>query len=120
FKHHYAGDLIILRAEHLPELRCTPDHGIYATTDPARPLEKVEASQLTRQHFLGVPREFAVGLAALAPLVAGASRQARFGRDKPKPIVTPDFYLVPVSEVGIAPHTGDVYNLEVEGEHNYL
>src|SRR5258708_7178544 len=44
FKHHYTGNLTLIRAPHLPELRCTPDHGIFATTDPARPLEKVEAS----------------------------------------------------------------------------
>ena len=120
FKHHYSGDLTIIRADHLPELRCTPDHGIYATTDPARPLEKIEAGQLTRQHFLAcrASSPWAAEPGARwwpAPPASGAP-----GRDKPKAITTPDFYLVPISEIGSAPYDGEVYNLEVEGEHNYL
>jgi pyruvate formate lyase activating enzyme len=123
FKHDYTGDLTIIRAFHLPELRCTPDHGIYATTDPARPLEKIEAGQLTRQHFLAVPRAYATATEALAPLVTGAGLGQSWrgpGRDKPKAITTPDFFLVPISELSSAPYDGEVYNLEVEGEHNYL
>jgi pyruvate formate lyase activating enzyme len=120
FKHHYTGSLTVIRAYHLPELRCTPDHGIFATTDPARPLEKIEAGQLTRQHYLAVPRVYAGATETLAPLVAGAGRQSWFGRDKAKAITTPDYFLVPISDLSSVPYTGDVYNLEVEGEHNYL
>jgi pyruvate formate lyase activating enzyme len=37
-----------------------------------------------------------------------------------KAISTPDYYLVPIHAVSSGPYQGDVYNLEVEGEHNYL
>ena len=38
-----------------------------------------------------------------------------------KAITTPDFYIVPIREsFSTAPYDGDIYNLEVEGEHNYL
>jgi AmmeMemoRadiSam system radical SAM enzyme len=35
-------------------------------------------------------------------------------------IETDDFYLVPVREVSSVDYEGDVYNMEVEEEHNYL
>ncbi|MDT5159016.1 MAG: pyruvate formate lyase activating enzyme [Acidobacteriota bacterium] len=33
---------------------------------------------------------------------------------------TEDFYLVPLREVSVVDYDGDVYNMEVEEEHNYL
>ncbi len=120
FKHHFTGTLTVIRPYQLPDLRCTPDHGVYAAVDPALPPEKIEAGQLTRQHFLAVPRQYAVASENLASLVAGASRQSWFGRGTPKAVTTPDFYLVPIRDMATAPYDGEVYNLEVEGEHNYL
>ncbi len=120
FKHFYTGDLTVIRPHFLPELRCTPDHSIFATTDPNRPPEKVEAAQLTGRHWLVVPRAFAASTPALAPLVAAAAGQTRLPRGTPKPLTTPDDYLVPIRELASAAYNGEVYNLEVEGEHNYL
>jgi len=37
-----------------------------------------------------------------------------------KCVVTDDFYLVPLRAIDSADYDGDVYNLEVEEEHNYL
>ena len=37
-----------------------------------------------------------------------------------KVIETEDFYLIPLREVGFVEYDGDVYNMEVEEEHNYL
>ena len=51
--------MTVIRPYYLPELRCTPDHGVYATTDSARPPEKIKANKLTPQHFLAVPRRSA-------------------------------------------------------------
>jgi pyruvate formate lyase activating enzyme len=120
FKHAYSGELTVIRPLLLPELRCTPDHGVLATTDPSRPLEKLEASQLTREHLLAVPREYAAATVALAPMVGAAGKPFRPGREKPRPVITPDFFLVPVTDLSSAPYNGEVYNLEVEGEHTYL
>ena len=120
FKHFYTGDLTVIRPHFLPELRCTPDHGIFATTDPNRPPEKVEAAQLTGRHWLVVPRAYAASTPALAPLVAAAAGQTRPPRGTPKPLTTPDDYLVPIRELSSAAYNGEVYNLEVEAEHNYL
>jgi len=35
-------------------------------------------------------------------------------------IKTPEYYLVPLRAVGLEPYDGDVYNMEVEGDHSYL
>jgi pyruvate formate lyase activating enzyme len=39
---------------------------------------------------------------------------------KRRVVETNDFYLVPLRNVGFADYEGDVYNMEVEEEHNYL
>jgi AmmeMemoRadiSam system protein B/AmmeMemoRadiSam system radical SAM enzyme/AmmeMemoRadiSam system protein A len=56
FKHAYHGRLTVLRPYYLPELRCTPDHRVYATADPTAPPQPVKAGELTDRHFLAVPR----------------------------------------------------------------
>jgi pyruvate formate lyase activating enzyme len=55
-RHPYRGDLVAVNPFYLPAIRCTPDHRIYATTDPARPLEPIPARQLTVGHYLAIPR----------------------------------------------------------------
>jgi AmmeMemoRadiSam system radical SAM enzyme len=35
-------------------------------------------------------------------------------------VETDEFYLVPLRDVGFEDYNGDVYNMQVEGEHNYL
>ncbi|HLF00698.1 MAG TPA: LAGLIDADG family homing endonuclease, partial [Anaerolineales bacterium] len=37
-----------------------------------------------------------------------------------KYFVTDEFYLIPIRAISSIEYNGDVYNLEVEGEHNYL
>jgi AmmeMemoRadiSam system protein B/AmmeMemoRadiSam system radical SAM enzyme/AmmeMemoRadiSam system protein A len=59
FKHPYRGPLTVLRPYYLPELRCTPDHRVYATTDPAVPPQPTRAGELTTRHFLAIPRHHA-------------------------------------------------------------
>jgi pyruvate formate lyase activating enzyme len=59
FKHRYTGQLAVIHSYYLPELRCTPDHQVYATDDPARRPERLPASALTARHFLAVPRRYA-------------------------------------------------------------
>ena len=56
FKHRYSGELMVVRPYYLPEFRCTPDHKIYATEDPLKPPEPIEAGKLTGKHYLVVPR----------------------------------------------------------------
>src|SRR3972149_5807822 len=63
FKHRYWGALTVIRPYYLPELHCTPDHRVYATTDPSTPLEKVEAGRLTDRHYLAIPRRHAFSTA---------------------------------------------------------
>src|SRR5436190_1293351 len=55
FRHPYRGPLVVLKPMYLPPTRCTPDHGVYATSDPAQPPVKVKAGRLTPEHFLAVP-----------------------------------------------------------------
>jgi pyruvate formate lyase activating enzyme len=58
FRHSYQGELTVIRPYYLPELRCTPDHRVYATTDPFRAPEKTPARELTPRHYLAVPRRY--------------------------------------------------------------
>jgi pyruvate formate lyase activating enzyme len=58
FKHRYTGRLTVLRPYYLPELRCTPDHRVYATDNPSKRPEPIEAGRLSQKHFLAVPRQY--------------------------------------------------------------
>jgi AmmeMemoRadiSam system radical SAM enzyme len=59
FKHSYRGQLAVVRPYYLPELRCTPDHRVYATSDAATPPTPLQARQLTDKHYLAIPRRYA-------------------------------------------------------------
>ncbi len=56
-RHRYRGDLVAVHPYYLPPIRCTPDHRIYATTDPAKPLEPIPARRLTIEHYVAIPRK---------------------------------------------------------------
>ncbi len=58
FKHRYVGRLVVIKPYYLPALRCTPDHRVYATADPAQRPQEVEAHRLTKQYYLAVPRHY--------------------------------------------------------------
>jgi pyruvate formate lyase activating enzyme len=132
FKHQYSGDLTVIRAVNLPTLRCTPDHSVYVTLDPTVPVEKMPAGELTAKHFLAVPRGVGsiipetvemAGVAEPYPLGSGGHPgHQRMGllRWVSSWYTTADFFLVPICEVVKASYDGHVYNMEVEGEHNYL
>ncbi len=70
FKHSYRGQLAVIRPYYLPELRCTPDHRVYATADAATPPTPMQARQLTDQHYLAIPRRYAFSSAQVVD-VAG-------------------------------------------------
>ena len=57
FRHPYAGKMVQVKPYYLPALRCTPDHRVYATCDPAVEPQLVRAEQLTARHYLAVPRQ---------------------------------------------------------------
>jgi pyruvate formate lyase activating enzyme len=58
FRHDYRGDLAIIHPYYLPPVRCTPDHRVYATTDPTQAPAPVRARDLTADHYLAIPVEF--------------------------------------------------------------
>jgi len=58
FRHPYQGDLIRVKPYYLPAIQCTPDHRVYATTDVYIPPALVYARDLTRGHYLAVPRVY--------------------------------------------------------------
>ncbi len=104
FKHPYQGRLTVLRTHDLPALRCTPDHRIYATDDVSIPPHPVPAGQLTTRHFLAT---------------GSSTRRVESGLDS-ESRATSRANLVPLREVSFVDYAGDVYNMEVEEEHNYL
>jgi pyruvate formate lyase activating enzyme len=58
FKHSYRGKLTVISPFYLPALRCTPDHRVYATADPAVPPALTQARHLTNNHLLAIPRRY--------------------------------------------------------------
>ncbi|MFL6230961.1 MAG: radical SAM protein [Pyrinomonadaceae bacterium] len=59
FKHEYHGQLAVVRPYYLPELRCTPDHRVYATDDVTAEPQPIQAQRLTNKHYLAIPRTYA-------------------------------------------------------------
>jgi pyruvate formate lyase activating enzyme len=104
FKHPYRGQLTVIKPYYLPELRCTPDHPVYATTDVGREPQPIAASQLTKRHYLAIPRH----------------SQPEDSSIVWNTVETLDYYLSPIRQVASTEYDGDVYNMEVEDEHNYL
>lgn len=58
FKHEYRGRLSVVRSYHLPALRCTPDHRLYATDDITAEPQPIQAQRLTNRHYLAIPRDY--------------------------------------------------------------
>ncbi|HLF25225.1 MAG TPA: radical SAM protein [Anaerolineae bacterium] len=139
FKHTYRGQLAVIRPYYLSELRCTPDHRVYATDDVVRAPEPIQAQKLTERHYLAIPRRYILSSPHLAQLLTAPSYDSWLGQPDYAPAgatgslvaektmkltaqiaVTDDYYLVPIRAISWVEHAGDVYNLEVEDEHNYL
>jgi pyruvate formate lyase activating enzyme len=59
FRHPYEGEMIKLKPYYLPSITCTPDHRVYATADVALPPGPTHARDLTKAHYLAVPRSYA-------------------------------------------------------------
>lgn len=117
FKHHYRGQLAIVRPYYLPELRCTPDHRVYATDDASVAPTPIRAGQLTDKHYLVIPQHF--DFSSIVPVTNGLSGH-RVAHRVPQLIETKAFYLVPLRNISFVEYDGDVYNMEVDKEHNYL
>ncbi len=58
FKHPYRGKLAVIKPFYLPELRCTPDHRVFATDDVKRAPTLMYAKDLTLKHYLAIPRHY--------------------------------------------------------------
>ncbi len=56
FRHPYEGEMIKVKPYYLPSIICTPDHRVYATDDIKVSPAPVYAKDLTKKHYLAVPR----------------------------------------------------------------
>jgi len=92
FRHDYNGRLTVIETAGFPPLQCTPDHQIFAVTEPHQTPRPFAARELTPAHWLVIPK-------------SPETRHAKF---------------VPVLNIRREPFSGEVYNLEVEEEHSYL
>jgi putative pyruvate formate lyase activating enzyme len=59
FAHPHCGDLVVVKPYGLPPLKATPEHAIFAALTPGGEVRKVPAGELTRSHFLVVPKPHA-------------------------------------------------------------
>ncbi|HJS18378.1 MAG TPA: radical SAM protein [Anaerolineales bacterium] len=58
FRHPYEGEMIKIKPYYLPPISCTPDHRVYATDDVNILPYLIYAKDLTRAHYLAVPRSY--------------------------------------------------------------
>jgi AmmeMemoRadiSam system radical SAM enzyme len=58
FRHAYQGEMIKVIPYYLPSISCTPDHRVYATNDVTILPQPVYAKDLTREHYLAIPRAY--------------------------------------------------------------
>src|SRR5256712_9772506 len=56
FRHFFDGNVLRVKPWYLPEFRCTPDHKVFATSDPEHPPIKLQARFLTKKNFLVIPK----------------------------------------------------------------
>ena len=50
--------MVKIKPYYLPSITCTPDHRVYATDDVTVPPAPVYAKDLTKRHYLAVPRSY--------------------------------------------------------------
>jgi hypothetical protein len=58
FRHPYEGQMVSVKPYYLPSIICTPDHRVYATNDRTVSPMPVYAKDLTKKHYLAVPRSY--------------------------------------------------------------
>ena len=56
FRHSYEGELLRIRPFYLPEIRCTPNHGIFVYDEEDGALKKKRADELTTGDYLVIPK----------------------------------------------------------------
>ncbi|MFY9225932.1 MAG: radical SAM protein [Blastocatellia bacterium] len=108
FKHHYQGQLIKLIPYYLPPISCTPDHKIYVTSKPNELPKPIAAKDITIEHYLVVPKN--------CHTVVWYEENI----NRRNLVETEDYYLVKLKSIESENFAGNVYNMEVEEEHNYL
>ncbi len=108
FKHPYSGSLTVIKPFYLPELRCTPDHRLYATLDPSQSeVQPIQACLLTTAHFLAIPKRHAFSecraidtQAALLPYEATYRVPHKFDENVVQDIMTASAQGVTSRELG--------------------
>ena len=58
FRHPYEGEMVKVKPYYLPPITCTPEHRVYATNDITIPPAPIYAKDLTKKHYLAVPRSY--------------------------------------------------------------
>ena len=56
FRHFYSGPMLRVKPWYLPEIRCTPEHKIFTTSNPAKEPKKVQARFLTKKNYVVIPK----------------------------------------------------------------
>ena len=126
FRHPFEGHLIQIQPYYCPPLLLTPNHEVFAV-HPSAPdqVRKIRADQLTREHWLLVPKR--IGWEPVERLeVQGilSQEKVRF-RKKGLPRYfyqdVGDFYLIQTREIHRKIYKGWVYNLEIsDPDHSYV
>jgi putative pyruvate formate lyase activating enzyme len=99
FRHHYDGELVVIKPYGLPALTITPEHELFASLGPEGEIQKVAAGSLTNAFWLVAPKTL---------------------RNRVTTDLDPAQDRVPVRGVQRTRCAGPVYNIEVDDpDHSY-
>ena len=131
FEHFYSGPILELRIPGMDDVRCTPEHRLYASVDQG-PVSEVRADSLTDRDCLVIPRPKVEGDARGMPrwigfwdgmeetILEGSGGTLLAQRPRSlEQMVTEDYIFAGIRRIHTKTYVGPVYNIEVEEDHSY-
>jgi len=126
FEHFYSGPILELRIPGMDDVKCTPEHKLYASVHQG-PVSEVRADSLTDRDYLVIPRPKVEGDARGMPrwigswdwieeTILGGSGGTLLAQDR---MVTEGYLFAGIRRIHTKTYAGPVYNIEVGEDHSY-
>jgi pyruvate formate lyase activating enzyme len=133
FEHLYTGPVLEFKIPGVENLKCTPDHRVYASV-AGGPVEVVRADRLrvgdrlvvprtkSPHHVKGMPRwvEYYDRIEAMATTATASGSGLMLQRAQLlERFFSTEFVFVSIRAISSKTYVGPVYNIEVEEDHSY-
>ena len=147
FKHDYDGEMMVIKPNYCPEIKCTLDHEFFVSKYPAKEeIIKVKAQNLCKGDYLVVPkikdenkkieildiwdvlsdhkvrtnktpRKTASIIDELLLMKGKGATSREIGKKFKE---NENYFFVPIHKISKENYKGDVYNIEVNNDNSYL